>query len=52
MKQKTSMKNVNLFIESITKQELENEIIEKIIIEFETEFESWENQKQDCIHGH
>ena len=52
MKQKTSMKNVNLFIESITKQELENEIIEKIIIEFETEFESWENQKQECIHGH
>ena len=52
MKMKTSMKNVNLFIESITKQELENEIIEKIITEFETEFESWENQKQECIHGH
>ena len=52
MKQKTSIKNVNLFIESITKQELKNEIIEKIIIEFETEFESWENQKQECIHGH
>ena len=28
MKMKTSMKNVNLFIESITKQELENEIID------------------------
>ena len=39
MKMKTSMKNVNLFIESITKQELENEIIEKIITEFETERE-------------
>ena len=52
MKQKTSIKNVNLFIESITKQDLKNEIIEKIIIEFETEFESWENQKQECIHGH
>ena len=51
MEKKTSIKNVNLFIESITKQELENEIIEKIIIEFETEFESWENQKQECIHG-
>ena len=51
MKQKTSMKNVNLFIKSNTKQDLENEIIEKIITEFETEFESWENQKQECIHG-
>ena len=45
------MKNVNLFIKSNTKQELENEIIEKIIIEFETEFENWEDQKQECIHG-
>ena len=51
MEKKTSMKNVNLFIISNTKQDLKNEIIEKIIIEFETEFESWENQKQECIHG-
>ena len=45
MEKKTSIKNVNLFIISNTKQDLENEIIEKIITEFETEYESWENQR-------
>ena len=51
MEKKTSIKNVNLFIISNTKQDLKNEIIEKIITEFQTEYESWENQKQECIHG-